>query len=365
MSIMTALVVNTSQDWSDVEEIHLVKVPQEPRKPGVGVTFHGLWDHYWSSGVPTAQFNQQMDSLRDAGISIIRVDMGADRAMPTPTWTPNSYYNSRVGKLLTEAKARDMKVLIALQQSPEWTRPGTGTSVKQYPTDLGAWKQLCASMTAHWGNLVHAWQVWNEPNLFAFTGISGDSNYRADKYVPVLKASFEGIRSGNPLSKIVFGGPSLSDNEFIDACYWRGAKDYFDVMSWHPYQGDGTKHPFAADLYDKSRATFAPRILEHMAYWERIRADKPIWWTELGVSVHSNEGIPASEAWRFGVSVPAVAAEYLIAYLELAKRWPQIEYNFVYVAHKTGDVHQAGYSIMQADGTPLPQLTALHQYVTG
>jgi Cellulase (glycosyl hydrolase family 5) len=362
---MSEVVIETDKDWSSADSLRLVRVPLPLRRPAVGVNFHGLWDHYWSSGSPTAQFHQHMDSLRSAGVSMLRVDMGADRAMPASTWSPNSSYNLRVGKLLVEAKARGMKVLVALQQSPEWTRPGTGTNVKQYPTDLVAWKSLCSALAAHWGEMVHAWQVWNEPNLSAFTGVSGDSNARADKYVPVLKASFDGIRAGSKHPKVVFGGPSLSDNLFIDACYWRGAKDYFDVMAWHPYQGDETKSPFSADLYDKTRVTFAPRILEHMAYWERQHADKPIWWTELGVSVHSNDGIPANEPWRFGVPTPEKAAEHLLAYLELAKRWPQVEYGFVYVAHKTGDVHQAGYSIMQADGTLLPQLDALKGYTLG
>jgi Cellulase (glycosyl hydrolase family 5) len=356
---MATTVITAAQRWGDADAILL----KQPPKPGLGIQFHGLWDHYWSSGGQTGQYFAHLNSIADSGATLIRVDVGFSTAMPTQTFDPNQYYLKRLTQLLADAAVRDLKVLVTVHQAPEWSRPGTGTNVKQYPTNLNAWRDFMRNMASTFGSRVYAWQVWNEPNIRDFSGVTGDPNTQADRYVPVLKAASEGIRSGNPGALVVIGGPSQSDNEFIDACYYRGAKDYFDIMSWHPYQGDQTKPPLSTDRYDKGRATFAPRILEHMAYWGD--ATKPIWWTEFGVSVHSNDGIPASQPWRFGVPTNEQSAEHLIQYFELAKRYPQVEYGVVYVAHKTGDVHQAGYSIMAADGTPLPQLDALKGYTLG
>lgn len=336
-----------------------------PRRPAVGVQFHGLWDHYWVDGEPTAAWHQHFDGIVAAGVRTIRVDFGWSTAMPTNVWNPNQYYVKRLDRLLTRAAADGVEVLVTVHQSPGWARPGTTGDVKQYPTDLTAWRTFCQNMAALFTTRVYAWEVWNEPNLSQFTGVvTSDPNVKADRYFPILKAAAEGLRAGHPAAKVMFGGPSQTDATFIDACYWRGAKDYFDIMAVHPYLGNQTKSPLATDLFDKSRPTYMPALLEDMAYWDRLPFGKEIWWSEVGVSVHSNDGI--SDVFRYGVPTDEQAAESFRQYLQLAAQYPQVSRVIFYAAHRvTSDIHQAGYSIMNNDGTPKAQLDAISDYLRG
>lgn len=336
-------------------------------KPALGIQFHGTWDQYWSGGAPTADFFNQLDSIKAAGADMIRVDFGWSTAQPTNApITISQYYVARLDAILSAADIRSLRVLVTVHQSPEWARPGAGTSVKQYPTNLSSLRAAFKSLASIFNSRVHAWEVWNEPNLKEFTGVeSSDPNVQADRYVPILRAASEGIREGaGSNARVVLGGPSQTDGTFIDACYYRGAKDLFDVLAWHPYQGNQTKPPESTDLYDKSRATFTPSVLEHMAYWKD--ETKEVWWTEFGFSVHSNDGIPTSTPWKFGVPDDATSADYLVRMLELAKRYPQVTRAFVYTASRVStDPHLAGFSLMEPDGTPRPQLRALSGYAGG
>lgn len=336
-----------------------------PRRLDVGVQFHGLWDHYWVDGEPTSAWHAHFGGIAAAGVRTIRVDFGWSTAMPTNVWNPNQYYVKRLARLLDAAQAEGMDVLVTLHQSPGWARPGVAGDVKQYPADLAAWKLFCQNMAGVFGSRVYAWEVWNEPNLKEFTGVvASDANVKADRYVPILKAAAEGLRAGHAAAKVMFGGPSQTDAEFIDACYWRGAKDYFDIMAVHPYLGNQTKSPLATDLWDKSRPTFMPALLEDMAYWDRLPFGKEIWWSEVGVSVHSNAGI--TETFKLGVAADEAAAESFRQYLQLAQQYPQVSRVIFYAAHRqSSDIHQAGYSIMNNDGTPKPQLTAISDYLKG
>lgn len=348
------------------EKITVYGPPLPDPKPSLGIQFHATWDIYWVNGQPTPEFYKQLDTIQASGADMIRVDFGWSTAQPTNVpITPSQYYVNRLDYTLSAAADRGLQVLVTVHQSPEWARPGTGTNVKQSPTNLVAWKASCKSLAQLFGARVAAWEIWNEPNLKEFTGVeSSDPNIQADRYVPILRAASEGLREGYPGCKVVLGGPSQSDGTFIDACYYRGAKDLFDVIAWHPYQGNQTKAPESTDLYDKSRVTFAPSILEHMAYWKD--ETKEVWWTEFGYSVHSNDGIPASTPWKFGVATNEISADYLVRMFELAKRYPQVTRGFVYTANRVStDPHLAGFSIMNADGTVRPQIKALSDYAGG
>jgi hypothetical protein len=331
-------------------------------KPRVGVHGHFLWDGMWANGQPTPNLINQLNTL--AGIGRVRVDIGFASSMPTSTWNPTSGYNKRVSDFLNLAQAHGIQVLLNPQGSPQWSRPETApaSSANQYPSNLTAWRQWIETIVSTWGSRVEAWEIWNEPNISAFTGIT-DPAQRSVKYAPVLKEAYLGAKAVQANSIVVFGGPSQTDSWFIDESFYRGLKGFYDVMSWHPYQSNETKNPFETDEYSKGRVTHTPSVLEHMAYWKS--ADVPIWWTEVGVSVHPNTGIVNS--WELGVETNAQAALHLVDYLRLAQeRYPQVEAVYTYVARKDlGGIHQVGYSIMEADGTPKPQLIDLAAYARG
>jgi hypothetical protein len=346
-------------------------VPAGSVPPALGVQFHGTWELYYSpksSATPNAMFKRHLDQIAKHGATMIRVDIGWSASQPSNS-TPSlsNTYNKRIALVLNEAAKRGLKVLVTLHQSPAWSRPGTGSSVKQFPTNPDSIRPWTTWLARTWGSKVEAWEVWNEPNLSEFTGIQ-DAGKRAARYVPVLKAAAAGFRAGRPGTSIVFGAPAQTDDVFVRQAYAAGAKSHFDIMAIHPYQGNQTKPPESTDISGKSRMTNFPAVIDAMADYGD--ASKPVWWTEFGFSVHSNSGVPKNKVWLLGVPTDEMSGEYLKRSFELArKKYPQVRVGILYTAYRNSGSdsygHQTGYRLMESSGNVLAQLPILSRYMSG
>jgi hypothetical protein len=312
-------------------------------------------------------FVRHLDALKRHHVTILRVDVGWSASQPrNATPSMKNVYNRRIATVLDAAGRRGMKVLLTLHQSPNWARPGTGAYTMQYPADPRAIGPWATWLGRTFGGRVAAWEIWNEPNLVEFTGV-GDPARRPARYVPLLRAAAEGLRAGDRNATVVFGAPAHVDDVFIRECYRLGAKPYFDVMAVHPYQGNQTKPPESRDIKHKARMTHFPALVATMeAYGD---AGKPVWWTEFGFSVHSNENMDPRKMWLFGVRDVRTSGEYLRRAFELARvRYPQVRVAIVYAAYgPPGDAygHKHGYRLLETSGRPLLQLEMLASYMAG
>ncbi|MGH3428858.1 MAG: cellulase family glycosylhydrolase [Mycobacteriales bacterium] len=336
--------------------------------PAFGVQFHGTWNAYYqgTTATPNAMFGKQLDRLAANRVTLLRVDIGWSASQPNPG-TPNakSSYNQRIALVLKEAHRRNMQVMLTIWRTPDWARSSSSSPV-EFPTDPRAFGQWATWAARTYGRSVFAWQIWNEPNIVEFTGIKEDDQ-RAVKYVPLLKAGFEGIHKGDPSAKVIFGGPAQNDDAFIRQCYQLGAKDYFDIMAVHPYEGDQRRPPETPDPGQRYYTTHFAVVAQVMA--EFGDGQKPVWWTEFGYSVHSNANVPSTMSWKYGVETPQISGDYLRRAFELARtQYPQVKAIFVYTAYRVGNDpygHESGYSLLNADGTAKAQLTILSQYMAG
>lgn len=348
-------------------EISLTRVadapPPKPR-PVLGVQVHALWtDPYWPSGQPggAPHLFRHMELLKSHGVDLIRVDYGWSAGQPenkplslTPG-QPGAWWNERLAIVLDIARDMGLKVLVTVQQSPLWARPGTGSNVKQYPTGLAAWEAFIEQFADMFGGhaAFFAMEVWNEPNLQSFTAIA-DPGQRAARYAEILSTAVNATTT-----RMMFGGPSQCDDAFVKATLERsgGGRDV-DIMSVHPYQADQTVAPddpynpgsVGSVLHFPAVRDAAASVLEP-APWSTW------WWSEFGYSVHPNTG--SEPKWKKGVASEAIAADYLVRQLNMAREWG-VAGCVVYVAYRpTGDVHEQGYSLIRPDGTPRAQLAAL------
>jgi hypothetical protein len=342
--------------------------PDKDLPPALGVQFHGTWSMYYSpssSATPNAMFRRHLDLLASQHVGLIRVDIGWSASQPdNATPTLSNTYNKRIALVLDEAAKRGMKVMATVHQTPAWARPGTGDSVKQYPTKPDSIRPWATWMARTFGAKVTGWEVWNEPNLVEFTGVAKVEE-RGARYVPVLKAVATGLRAGDPDVRVIFGGPAQTDDRFIADAYAAGAKPYFDVLSIHPYQGNQTKPPESTDIKGKPRMTNFPAVVKVMA--ANGDANKPVWWTEFGFSVHSNGNVPKDKVWLLGVASDEIAGDYLRRAFELARtKYPQVKVAILYTAYKgpsDSAGHQYGYRLSESDGKVLAQLPMVSEYL--
>ena len=92
---------------------------------------------------------------------------------------------------------------------------------------------------------VQAWQIWNEPNLTAF---SPGTTYKqkAKKYGQLVQISHNAIRAKDRKAQIVLAGIATQNDpnafNFLNSLYGvRHIKDNFDVAAQHPYASSDSK----------------------------------------------------------------------------------------------------------------------------
>jgi hypothetical protein len=146
---------------------------------------------------------------------------------------------------------------------------------------------------------ITAYQVWNEPNLAAYS----PPRPSAARYVSLLRATANGIRAVDPAAVIVSAGmpdsalsrPNLF--RFVTAMYRAHAEDAFDVLAINPY------------------APTAPGLIRKLEKVRRIMVrfhdeSSQLWVTEMGWADRGPRSAvtvgPAGQASRLAESIAAL-----------------------------------------------------------
>lgn len=166
------------------------------------------------------------------------------------------------GKYETVAEALHSQGLREYQifhDSPWWTRPGRET---RCPDDLRTVYRFTKAAAAHFAGRIHAWEPWNEPDIFFFDQLG-------DRYAGVQKAAYLGLKAGDPGVIVLECSLCRGKSDFSDNIHECGVADYADVFNFHTYA------PLSA-------------YVDNIRSWVALAAeygvgDRPIWLTEAGV----------------------------------------------------------------------------------
>lgn len=93
--------------------------------------------------------------------------------------------------------------------------------------------------------LVEGVEVWNEWDIKTFN----PQQVPVDKYVALLKATYEAVKKANPDCK-VYGMGGCTSETFAEEFFKNGGGEYCDGFSWHPYPG-GTNSQQAYEKFMK------------------------------------------------------------------------------------------------------------------
>lgn len=295
------------------------------------------------------------------------------------------------------------------------------SEVKRFPDDpnsIGPFAGWLGTFLAQIG--IAEVEFWNEPNLTGFAGYlppalgGGTTNSTkvsaatAARYMPLLKVFYTNIKATNPTIQVAAPGVSQSDQKWIRDCYAvSGASlhDYSDIICCHPYQGrqsvppeDTTVTSSNADDAKKVRIMLGvPAIYAAMV--ANGDGSKPLWFTEQGWAADdvgaggSSGGVSighptrdVNDAGPMFTSIADVtgkayqtmeykAADFLGRMLEVTRtQFPYVTLHTVYevfdpnqphpVNNSMSDAqkHQAGFEIVNDDGTLKPQATKLKDW---
>jgi hypothetical protein len=220
----------------------LALAPAAARAATLPLSFAGLYDEDAGGLAQQAQL----------GVGIVRQPLDWSRVERSPGVYDWSVYDD----YLARAAAAGVSVMPVLARPPEFrsSRPPQSRSRGMFPPAsnaasadfVGAAVRRYGPAGTFWRERpdvpflpVHAWQVWNEPNIPNWWR-SGPS---ARRYVALLRAASRAIRAADPGAEVVAAGlPNSSLGvpflRYLDEMYRAGARGLFDTVAIHPYARD-------------------------------------------------------------------------------------------------------------------------------
>jgi hypothetical protein len=221
--------------------------------------------------VPSEAIVERID---DAGIGWVRIDFLWRVVEPERDVYDWSTYDA----LLDRLEARGLRVYAGIGATPAWAT--SGPEFSGVPDDVDQWRELCYLAARRYAGRVHAWGMWNEPNLDRFW----DGTRR--EYIDlILIPGADAIRLGDPGARVA--APDLAQLSSADWDDWldaviRSADDRIDIVTHHIYPADGWAWQVseALDTDDGLPFTDPPvnDVLQDTGWWGR-----PFWLTETGV----------------------------------------------------------------------------------
>ncbi len=110
---------------------------------------------------------------------------------------------------------------------------------------------------AHYKDRVKHWEIWNEPNIFFWSGPK-------ELYGQMLKQAYDAIKAEDPQAVVMGCSTAGIDTDFIKKVVGWGGK--FDALTIHPYRGEMNDLDFIKELQDV----------------RRLVDGRDVWLTEIG-----------------------------------------------------------------------------------
>lgn len=128
---------------------------------------------------------------------------------------------------------------------------------------LKSFEDFMFALATKYKGKIRYWQAGNEPNLTAEW---------KDRYVPMLKAFYKGVKRADPNNKVLLAGFDGDEISRLEVAYQKGAKDFFDIIASHSYTRP--RSPEEGGYLDKIAALH--RVMR------KYGDNKPLWVTEIG-----------------------------------------------------------------------------------
>jgi O-antigen ligase len=226
------------------------------------------------------ELHATLDEMQAARLTWLRQPLRWAEIEPEPNtfnWQPYDI-------AIETALLRGFRLILVLDTSPPWARP-EGTSPQTPPIEAADFGEFARRAALHYGNQVHHYQIWHEPNLSTHWG---DRSVDATGYTRLLKNAAINIRGAQPEAKILTAalapttedGPlNLNEMAYLEGMYKAKAGPWFDILAGQLYGFHLPVVPVQMDpqLLNIHRVQLLRAIMEANG-----DGDKPIWATAFG-----------------------------------------------------------------------------------
>jgi len=135
-----------------------------------------------------------------------------------------------------------------------WTKPYTDEGIEDYCRYL-------ETLVRRYGDRIKHWEIWNEPNVFFWSGPK-------ETYVKLLKRAYETIKAIDPDAQVLGCSTAGIDTSFIKMVL--DADGPFDALTVHPYRGSLDPDRFISELRNT----------------RKLASGRDVWITEMGWPSH-------------------------------------------------------------------------------
>ena len=296
---------------------------------------------------------QQLDAIARTGAQWVRVDFSWAAIQ---SQGPKSFDWAPWDAIVHAATARGLHVLGVVGYTPQWALPtsvdlSTPGSYLNPPARPQAYGTFAGQLAARYGPMgVHAWEIWNEPNIRAFFRPKPNPV----TYTALLKTAYVNIKHHDPGATVLTGGLSPANStdgiiatQWLRDLYADGARGYFNAVADHPYMfslGGGTTAVSTAWHV----APTSPVVLRSIMVAHGDSA-KRIWGTEFGAP-SVDPAVPALDE--------AVQANMIVQAYRLWKTYPWVGPLFTYTLQDPANADPTNYAdwfgLLRSNGSPKP-----------
>jgi hypothetical protein len=177
------------------------------------------------------------------------------------------YYWKTLDDSLAFAEARGLRVLYVFGDTPPWAGP----DATMPPTSLAEYQRFVEALVTRYGNRIHAYEVWNEPNLH------NPMSKQVANLVEMTKVLYSTVKRVNPNALVL----SPSTTMRTDTIVYPFFTDYLQPLAAAGWPVDG----YTFHTYPRASGGPAQRA-GALAQFKQLLAlarapTKPIWDTEI------------------------------------------------------------------------------------
>ncbi len=278
---------------------------------------------------PDIDVSHQLDVMSQSGVDSIRAVIDWSAAQPYSSWSQvpanqTSQYVDEGGiptdftqtdALVAAVAQHAMTLLPVVINAPAWDGENFYGQVN-IPRTPGPYAAFLKALVQRYGTNgifwqqnpqipklpVEMWQVWNEPNVWAFWPQKPQPWFRG--YIPLLKAAHDAIKRADPHAKVVLAGMPNFSWISIRTVIKHGGDNLFDVVDVHPYtltpRGVITILGYVRQMLDRHRHARTPLLAGELS-WPSSQGRGAV---NVGFDIGTTE---AGQAKKIGALLPLLA----------------------------------------------------------
>ncbi len=262
-----------------------------------------------------------------------------------------------------DALPKGTKVILDVVNTPQWESGSSNPVMPPHdPSDFGHFVGAIAKRLA---GRVAAWEIWNEED----DSLWWASGPNPAAYTALLKSAYPAIKAADPHAKVVLGGLTGNNYEFLSQLYADGAKGSFDAVGVHTDLICNRVSPY--EILRNGRTDQRINRWAFLGYktvHEVMLAngdDSPIWMTELGWSTSTQEcdfGAGAGQGLA-GVS-PEQQAAFLSQAYHCLTQDPYVQVGIWFGLQDTEPFNgpRSSYGLLNSNLLPKPAYGALADF---